>query len=432
MTYQPLTGKALRSYDLATAAANVFEGAVRSGKTVSTLLWWLKYVRTAPPGELGMFGKTERTLKRNMINPLIGMVGQRRCRYRAGAGEVDLLGRTIVTAGAHNEGSVDKIRGITLAGFLGDEITTWPESFYAMASTRVSVPGAKWAGTCNPASRNHWLMKKYLSKARLWLDHHGQLHINNSPDAHDLHRMSFTIDDNPALDPDFVARLRRENTGLFYQRNIEGLWVLAEGQIYKFDDRKHVVEKLPQIVQWIALGVDYGTTNPFHAVIVGLGLDRVLYVAGEYRHDSVATQQTLTDAEYSKALRAWLKAFKPPGSDTANVTPEYIVVDPSALSFRVQLYRDGIAAAQGDNAVVDGIRTVSTLFSAGLLKIHESCEGLIGELAGYSWDPKATERGEDAPLKVDDHGPDALRYALHTTLGVWHDLLAAPVDLTTS
>jgi hypothetical protein len=47
-----------------------------------------------------MIGKTERTLKRNVIDPLVDMLGERRCRYIQGAGELRLLGRRIYVAGA--------------------------------------------------------------------------------------------------------------------------------------------------------------------------------------------------------------------------------------------------------------------------------------------------------------------------------------------
>ena len=63
-----------------------------------------------------------------------------------------------------------------------------------------------------------------------------------------------------------------------------------------------------------------------------------------------------------------------------------------------------------DHAVIDGIRVVSTALTSGTLKIHASCEGLLSEMSTYAWDTKAQERGEDKPLKVNDHGPDALRY----------------------
>jgi hypothetical protein len=33
-------------------------------------------------------------------------------------------------------------------------------------------------------------------------------------------------------------------------------------------------------------------------------------------------------------------------------------------------------------------------------------------LQSYAWDPKAADRGEDKPIKKNDHLPDALRYAV--------------------
>jgi phage terminase large subunit len=41
----------------------------------------------------------------------------------------------------------------------------------------------------------------------------------------------------------------------------------------------------------------------------------------------------------------------------------------------------------------------------------------------YRWDPKATERGEDKPLKENDHSVDALRYVVATTETNWRHLI---------
>jgi hypothetical protein len=32
---------------------------------------------------------------------------------------------------------------------------------------------------------------------------------------------------------------------------------------------------------------------------------------------------------------------------------------------------------------------------------------------------KAAKRGEEEPLKVNDHGPDACRYGVHTKIPAW-------------
>ncbi len=62
---------------------------------------------------------------------------------------------------------------------------------------------------------------------------------------------------------------------------------------------------------------------------------------------------------------------------------------------------------------------VASLLSARRLKVHRRCAGLIAELTGYVWNSKATQRGEDVPLKLNDHGPDALRYVVQGIRNVW-------------
>lgn len=429
MPIQPLDGKARRSVELATARYNIWEGAVRSSKTVSSILAWLRYARCGPAGSLAMIGKTERTLKRNTIDPIVDMLGPQRARYVAGTGELYLLGRRVYTAGANNIEAVSKIQGLTLAGAYGDEITTWPEELWDMLGTRLSVPGARFFGTCNPAGPVHWL-KTLLDQAALWLGHDGTVSTGQDGDPLDLHRFSFTLDDNPHLSPDFVASLKRQYVGLFYKRYIQGLWVPAEGAIYDmFDTDRHVVSDMSTITRWISMGVDHGTRNPFHAGVLGVGVDRKLHLVRDWRWDSAKQRRQLSDAEYSREVRHWLTTVPIPTTDLRGVTPERVVVDPSATGFRVQLHQDGLPSILADNAVLPGIRTLSTLYALDLLDIHESCTDLIRETLGYSWDDKAAERGEDVPLKVADHGPDMKRYAAHSTRGAWRPLLRERLHL---
>ena len=49
--------------------------------------------------------------------------------------------------------------------------------------------------------------------------------------------------------------------------------------------------------------------------------------------------------------------------------------------------------------------------TSGYVKISRNCPELLGELGGYVWD---TKEGEDKPVKVNDHGCDALRYFVKT------------------
>jgi len=415
----PLVGKQVESFRLADARLNVFDGSVRSSKTITSLLKWIEFVRTAPAGPLLMVGKTERTLRRNIIDVLVEMLGDKRARYVAGTGELFLLGRKIYVVGANDETAQEKIRGLSLVGAYCDELSTLPESFFIMLLTRLSIPGARLYATTNPDGPQHWLKVGYLDRARLHLDRDGQVHRDDGPDTLNLHRFSFQLADNPNLSPQYVADVSSEFTGLWYRRLILGEWVLADGVVYEsWDPARHVVDQLPAIEQWLCISLDYGTTNPFHALAIGLGVDGRLYVGHEWRWDAKKQRGSLTDAEYSERVRAWVNSL--------GITPSYWVVDPSAKSYRVEMHRSGIASTLADNEVVDGIRDVASLFATGRLLVHRGCAELIREIPGYAWDPDASEKGEDKPLKVNDHGVDALRYGIRTTRNIWHGRLAAP------
>lgn len=408
----PMSRKQLRSIGQATARINIWHGAVRSGKTIASLLAFVIAVATAAPSGLILIcGRSLQTIERNVLDPLqdesvFGPLA-RHVRHTRGATTATILGRTVHLIGASDARSEGRLRGLTAQLAYVDEATLMPEGFWTQLLARLSVPGARLYATTNPDSPRHWLKTNYLDRAH----------------DLDLRAWHFRLADNPSLAPAYVAALSAEYTGLWYRRMIDGAWCVAEGAIYDMlDEARHVVTELPPISRYLACGVDYGTTNPFVALLLGIGADGNLYVTAEYRHDSRQAHRSMTDAEYDKALRAWLQ--------TQGVAPEWTVIDPSAASFIEQLHRTGLPnLTPADNTVTDGIRSVSSLLAAGRLRIHASCEGLLTEMSGYTWDPKASERGEDAPLKVDDHGPDALRYAIRTTEALWRPLFPAGLTM---
>lgn len=424
MSIEALTGKAARSVAEATARWNIYEGAVRSGKTIASIFRWMQYVRSGPAGNLAMIGKTERTLKRNVIDPIIDMVGSKRARYLAGSGEFWLFGRRIYVAGADNVKAVTKIQGLTLAGAYGDEIATWVQELWDMLGTRLSVPGAQFFGTCNPASPAHFLKTDWLDRASRWITASGDTSTGNG--EIDLHRFTFVLDDNQHLDPSFVASLKAQYRGLFYKRYILGLWVPAEGAIYDmWDVDKHVVTtaQMGPIVRRLSCGIDFGTSAATAALQLGIGADRRLYLTDEWRWDSVKMQRRLTNGEYAKRLYDW--------RDKLGYSPEWWCADPSSAGLREDLLRLGITTAAADNDVMEGIRLVGSLLDTGLLRVHESCAGWIEEAPGYVYDPKKQLLGEDAPYKEagKDHSLDGGRYAIKTPEVIWRSQIRGAWDL---
>jgi PBSX family phage terminase large subunit len=389
------------------APKSLWTGAVSSGKTIASLIAFLMAIPEAPnQGLIVVVGKTIQTIERNLLNPLqsVEIFGElaKAVHHTPGSTTATILGREIELIGAHNNLAEGRIRGSTIALAYVDEATLVPQSFWMMLMSRLRVKNlSKLLATTNPDGPGHFIRKDFLLKAT-------ELRL-----AH----WHFTIADNPSLAPEFIADLHTQYVGLWYRRFILGEWCLAEGAVYDmWDETRHVVDILPRITRYIALGIDYGTVNPFAGLLLGLGEDRRLYLTNEYRYDSKVSRRSKTDAEYSQALTSWL--------DKLQVAPEWTAVDPSAASFVQQLYRDGrVTPTLANNAVVDGIRQLSSLMAMDQFRVHRSCKGWIEEVAGYSWDPKKAEKGEDAPIKTEDHSLDAGRYAVHTTEAIWHGQL---------
>lgn len=390
---------------LTTPQIALWSGAVASGKTIASLVALVILIARAPRhGLIVVTGRTLQTIERNVIDvlqspELFGPVA-RHVHHTKGSTTATIIGRTVHLVGAADARAEGRIRGATIALAYVDEASLVPEGFWTMLLSRLRVKHAKLLATTNPDGPAHWLRKDYIQRA----DHVGMQHWH------------FTLDDNPGLPEGFAERLKAQYVGLWYRRFIAGEWCLASGAVYDmWDPDRHVVSQLPTIREWLGTGVDYGTVNPFAALLAGIGDDGRVYLASEYRYDSRREYGQLTDHEYSRRYRSWL--------DDLGVRPRWHVIDPSATSFIRQLMTDGTTAAHANNTVLDGIRTVSTLLGTDRLRVHESCSGWIDEAPGYSWDDAAAERGEDQPIKANDHSLDAGRYVLHTTYPTWRTRL---------
>lgn len=407
----PLSERQLASVRDSRTRVSIWDGSIRSGKTIASLLRWLIFIALAPRGgELVMIGRTRDTVWRNVIAPmqdptLFGPVANT-VVGNYGAPTVTILGRRIYVLGAHDAKAEKIIRGLTLAGAYVDEVTVVSEEFFTQLLGRMSVPGAQLFGTTNPDSPGHWLKRKFLDR------------LAQLPDWRRFH---FTLEDNPSLTADYVASIRREFTGLWFRRFILGEWVQAEGAVFDmWDPARHVVghTSLPAMERVLSVGADYGTTNPTRGYLLGYAEQR-LWVLDEWAPTSG------TDAELSAGLVRWLSTRHPAEWQT----PEWVFIDPAAASFKMQLRRDGVTNTRGgSNEVLPGIRSMSSLFALDRLKVSDRCTHLIDQIPGYSWDPKATKKGEDKPLKANDHEVDGLRYAVHSTRRLWRNLIPSLTD----
>lgn len=365
---------------------NILSGSVRSGKTYALYWKFNQYAQFGPSGKLAIVAKTLETLRENILDPMRELIGPD-FKYSDNGRRISLAGRKIRGVGANDEKSKSKIQGDTLAGVMGDEITLWPESFFKMLLSRLSVSGAKAFFSCNPDSPFHYLKKDFI-------DHRGTLSLSYH---------EFNIDDNTSLDPEYIRNLKNEYHGLWYQRYIDGKWVAADAAIYDmFSIPMHVMGMAKKFSNRF-YAADYGTSNPFACLEFQFDNASHVHVAREYYYDSSKERKQKTDSEYADDIMAFMVGDQP-----------VIYVDPAAASFKLELMRRGVIVLDADNDVVDGIRFVSRMMGQNKLTIDPGCQNLIEEIPNYIWDEKAQRRGEDKPVKSNDHACDALRYGLYS------------------
>jgi PBSX family phage terminase large subunit len=384
---------------------NLLEGAVRSGKTWSLhpkALYCCRYY----VGGLKLFtGVSKQSVYNNILSDIFQMIGARNYSYNRTTGQLKLFDSDWLVVGAKDEGSERYIRGLTVGIAICDEVSLMPQSFFQMLLSRMSPPGARLYGTTNPDSPYHWLKAQYLenselrAKRILWSEH-------------------FTMADNPNLTAEFVDSQKRLYTGFFYKRFIEGLWVVAEGAIYKDSWSEALIYDVQDEPIGLraegghhqrTIAVDYGTNHPM--VFLDIYDDgHLFWVVREYYWDSEVEMRQKTDAEYADDL---LK-FIGPRNDAK------VLIDPSAASFKAEMTKRGIWYAEAENDVDEGIRVSSMILNQRLVRFcRQNAPKTIQEMQTYAWDPRAAKLGEEKPLKIHDHCPDAFRYFAKTEVSYW-------------
>lgn len=379
----------------------IADGAIRSGKTVCMALSFIMWAMSSFNNEqFGMAGKTISSFRRNVMNPLLRMLKGRGYDSEYSRSDNVLtvtkngISNEFFIFGGKDEASQDLVQGITCAGFFFDEVALMPESFVNQATGRCSVDGSKLWFNCNPSGPLHWFKVDWLDKAK---------------DLNLLH-LHFTMDDNLTLSDRIKERYRRMYSGVFYDRFILGRWTVADGLVYDmFDREKHVLpitEIAPKLGRLCYVSCDYGTQNATVFKMWCKGTDGLWYCIREYYYSGRDARKQKTDEEYADDMVEFADDAK----------PRAIIVDPSAASFIEALRRRGLPVIKAKNDVIDGIREMSRLLTTERIKYADCCTHTFDEFAAYSWDKKAAERGEDAPIKTMDHCMDADRYFIHTIL----------------
>lgn len=397
------------AYPYSRYSAVICDGAIRSGKTSISFVAYIDWLmRTYNGKEFIVMGVSVGTAVRNVIEPYMRL-GYAQKRYKLDHNRSSntltikqgAVSNKIRIFGALNERSYEVILGMTAAGCFIDQVEICNRKAVETALGRCSVDGSRFFFNCNPSFPTHWFREEWILQA----DQKNALYLH------------FTMEDNPSLSEEIKDRYRSMYSGVFYQRYILGQWVVAEGLVYQFnntseytctqeeawgwqEDREGNIR--PGYGDWY-VSIDYGITNPFAAVLWRVTPERA-YAVKEYYFDSKKENYRKTDEEHYKAVEALAE----------DLPIQYIVIDPSATSFKEVIARHGrFDYIDANNNVIEGIRVTDQLLHNGTIKISTDCVNGIMEMGLYRWDDKA---GRDQVIKESDHFADSLRYICNSVL----------------
>lgn len=259
-------------------------------------------------------------------------------------------------------------------------------------------------GDCNPDAPTHWI--KQRKRLRLIESRH-----EDNPRLFDVATGQWTEHGRRTIE------ILDGLTGLRYKRGRKGLWVAAEGQVYEYDPVIHRLPKAkaPKFTR-IIRPVDFGFTNPFVCLWLGVDYDERLYV---FRQLYMTGRTVKVHTQQIKKL-------------SENDRLPFVTVTDHDAEDRATMEENGVSTKAADKRIRVGIEKVQErLKVAGdnkprlyfledslveldpLLKEKFKPTCIEDEFASYVWPPgKNGKNPDEEPVDADNHAMDALRYGV--------------------
>lgn len=366
----------------------ILSGAVRSGKTfIDNVLFINELKRVSLQAKKDgnnhprfiLAGASSGSIYNNVISELQTQFGitlnpDKHNHYH-------LFGVDIVPVYTGSIGGLKSARGFTAYGAYVNEASLANEAVFSEIQNRCSKSGAHIICDTNPDIPTHWLKTNYID--------------NKDPDAGFV-SFNFTIDDNTTLDSAYVKSMKASKTGVFYDRDILGLWATGDGIVYQdFDKETMLVNEVPKNLEYYC-GVDWGFAKGHENVITVFGDDPdtdITYLldiyssTGKYIDYWVDIAQQIQE-KYGYGINFW--------ADSAR--PEYVSY----------FQQNGIQARNSDKSVMDGVEYCSSRIKLDKFRVLQSCaKPFLDDIYQYVWDPV-----KGVPKKEHDNVMDSFRYAV--------------------
>lgn len=369
----------------------ICSGAKRAGKTFVLTFGFMAHVSKFEDMGLSFIigGATQASIRRNILDDVEKIIGKEIKFDKSNAFE--LFGNKIYCFDGANSDSYKKARGFTAAGAFLNEATTLHDSFVKEVISRCSYEGARIYMDTNPENPTHTVKTDYVDKDGQRLSN-GQLNIK---------AFNFTLYDNTFLNKEYVESIEASTpTGMFFDRDILGIWVAAEGVVYQdFNKNKHYIQastlKDINFTKYFA-GVDWGWEHHGSIVVVGIDDKGTYYLIKEV-------------AKQHKHVEYWVEEAK-------KIIKEYgdirFYCDSARPDYVKKFKENDIKARNARKDVLAGISEVASLFKQDkLLVVEDNVDIFKTEIYNYVW-----KDGKDEPIKVYDDVLDSLRYAIYSDL----------------
>ena len=291
-----------------------------------------------------------------------------------------LFGVKVVQAFTGTIGGLGGIRGMTAFGAYVNEASLANEKVFKEIISRCSGDGARIVFDTNPDNPEHWLKKEYIdSKSDNIISYH------------------FELDDNTFLSPRYIQNIKESTpSGMFYDRDIRGLWVTGEGVVYSdFDSNKHFINDVDNIeFETYIAGVDWGYSH-FGSIVV-FGIDKLnnWYLLEEH-------------AKQFKEIDYWADVALDIKARYGNIN---FYCDSARPEHVERFRRECIRAINADKSVLSGIEEVARLIKLGrFFVVSDKVKVFKKEIYNYVWDEKTGN-----PVKENDDVMDSMRYAIYS------------------
>lgn len=317
----------------------------------------------------------------------------------------------------------DNLRGPNLAWFWLDEGPLCGHYAWQLMKGRL-----RQSGFTNPDRTQGWITGTPKGQDEFYEDFENfdGTHEPRDP-SHQLYRAS-TRENAHNLPPTFIEDLGYE--GQFAQQEIDGEFVTYQGLVYEFRTEWHLGEWPADRRPTLKIGgIDWGFTNPAVALPIWIDAADQVFVRDEF-YKRQAGMGGLKPAvlEFTReyGIATWYC-----GPDE----PEHIL-ELNTMFGNEQVKARAVAANDDITPGIETVRRCMRLVDGehGGLHISARCVQTRGEFRTYTY-PSGKEGARDPqekPVKKFDHSMDALRYGLHSTLGLKTRHRAIPADAMTT